>query len=198
MEGYYLIGISYTRFNPLTHIYKIPQQGRFYIYTMYRPCTSRIRAKALRYMYRCYTHCTITILYTHTHCCSIYISYAYDGKSRQYIGTCTQLYKCRKLVQSYAVVYKSQLYEVRFYTRSYKMQLRITDGLHNSYPRNLGKCTNVHYAHIIYYERCGMLFPFIRSPIYMSVQDTLDRSNDHFLLVVFLLACNHKTTHFWF
>ena len=114
------------------------------------------------------------------------------------VNTLELVHNCINAADSYdrTQLYKSQLYEVRFYTRSYKMQLRITDGLHNSYPRNLGKCTNVHYAHIIYYERCGMLFPFIRSPIYMSLQDTLDRSNDHFLPVVFLLACNHKTTHF--
>ena len=174
----------------------MPQQGRFYIYTMYRPCTSRIWAKALRYMYLCYTHCTITILYTHTH---TVVVYAYHMRmTAKAVNTLELVHNCINAADSYnrTQLYKSQLYEVRFYTRSYKMQLRITNGLHNSYPRNLGKCTNVHYAHIIYYERCGMLFPFIRSPIYMSLQDTLDRSNDHFLLVVFLLACNHKTTHF--
>ena len=56
---------------------------------MYRPCTSRIRAKPYRHVP---VLCPLYhyILYTHTHCRSICISYAYDGKSRQHIGIYTQ------------------------------------------------------------------------------------------------------------
>ena len=159
--------------------------------SMYLSYTSKSPTVHVPVLYPLYHY---NFIHTHT-----VVVYTYHMRmTAKAVNTLELVHNCINAADSYnrTQLYKSQLYEVRFYTRSYKMQLRITNGLHNSYSRNLGKCTNVHYAHIIYYERCGMLFPFIRSPIYMSLQDTLDRSHDHFLPVVFLLACNHKTTHF--
>ena len=77
--------------------------------------------KALRYMYLCYTHCTITF-YTHTH---IVVVYEYHMRMTAKAVNTWNLYA---IVYNAADSYnctqscKSQLYEVRFYTRSYKTQ----------------------------------------------------------------------------
>ena len=42
-----------------------------------------------------------------------------------------------------------------------------------SYVCNLGNRPYVHYATYKIYECCNILFPYVRSPIYMTLQDTL-------------------------
>ena len=118
---------------------------------MYRPCTSRIRAKPYRHVP---VLCPLYhyILYTHTHCRSICISYAYDGKSRQHIGIYTQLCtmpQTRTIVHS-RVNHNCTKYDFTHVRIKHNHATTIGYGQRcNCYTRNIGKRTNVQHAHIV-------------------------------------------------